>query len=107
MQVDEVAPSTTVTATTPASASEQAATNTTATTVASTPTTNGEQPATTTTPTISDEKPTTEPQQPPKELTEEEKKAIANREKVPIGNIKTAAASAVAAAAVKAKVRLL
>ena len=85
-----------------AASATPAATDPATTTASATPTptqeTNGEVHA--------DEKPQQPPAAPPvKELTEEEKKALANREKIPNGNIKTAAAAAISAAAVKAKVK--
>lgn len=43
-------------------------------------------------------------EKPKKELTEEEKKKVNKHSEIPDGNIKTAAAAAIAAAAVKAKV---
>lgn len=89
---------------TPAETTSAAPTATDAATTApatTTPTqeTNGEVHA--------DEKPQQPTAPPVKELTEEEKKALANREKIPNGNIKTAAAAAISAAAVKAKVKQL
>ncbi|XP_066934633.1 SWI/SNF complex subunit SMARCC1-like [Clytia hemisphaerica] len=96
MQVDEAVPTTTPTTNAP----------TTETTPSTTPATDPAQPQVNGE-VHQDEKPQsdapTPAPAPPKEPSEEEKKKLANREKVPVGNIKTAAAAAIASAAVKAK----